>query len=120
MLASMMKAKYLTKKFGYTISRTAIQSMVETFCRRVQEVTLQHCLACRMLHAVVLCLKPNDIDDLVQCHLQPVRACGGPINSKLTIACIATAIGICQARAPLLLHENGGHSSLTKTWAESI
>ena len=117
MLASMMKAKYFTKKFGYTINRTAIQSMVEPFCRRVQEVTLQHCLACLMLHVVVLCLKPNDIDDLVQCHLQAVRACGGPINSMLTIA---TAIGICQARAPLLLQENGGHLSLTKTWAESI
>ena len=62
-------------------------------------------------------LSLGELDDDVQKYIIALRQAGIPINCKIVIA---AATGIVKATDRTLLYENGGHLTLTKTWAYSL
>ena len=62
-------------------------------------------------------LSLGKLDDDVQKYIIALRQAGTPINCKIVIA---AATGIVKATDHTLLYENGGHLTLTKTWAYSL
>ena len=96
-----------SKEFGRKVTYTTIQSMVTQYKHRLEKVA-DPCSISSLEQQPRgrSTLLPTDLDQTVCQHLRGIRAAGGVISRRITIA---TANGIVSAQKPPLLRENGGY-----------
>ena len=59
----------------------------------------------------------GDLDSKVQQYIRALRQAGAPVGTSVIIA---AAKGIIISVDRTMLVENGGHTQVTKTWAQSL
>ena len=111
-------AAHFSKKLDRNVSYTTVQSMMIEYksrLSRVSDPSSVSSLAPKPRGRTTLL--PTELDNMVCQHLRAIRASGGVVSRRITIA---TANGIVKARNPSLLKEFGGFLDFSIGWVNSV
>ena len=113
-----MAARYFTAELGHEVSKSTLQTMRDTFRRRLKTVhDPAKVLEFPTKRRGRPFLTPNGVDPRVRKHLVAIQDCGSRVNQRITIA---TGIGVVRSLRPSLLLEHGGSLVLGRAWAEAL